>query len=64
MTWVEKLKFARKRFIEARDLPDGKELTDEEGIDLFDALILLTEAIEEVGRANKTPLIDWDKPQS
>jgi hypothetical protein len=61
MTWLDKLKLARKRFTDLKNSPPGYEPTDEEHEDLAEAIVLMTEAMEEIGRAAKVPLTDWSK---
>jgi hypothetical protein len=63
MTWLDKLKLARKRFTAMKNWTEDHECTEEEHVELAEAIILMTEAMEEIGRASKVPLIDWDKPQ-
>jgi hypothetical protein len=58
MTWLDKLKLVRRILLsEARGNENNPEPSDHDQA-LIGSLIGLTQAIEEIGRHTKTPLID------
>jgi hypothetical protein len=62
MTWLDKIRSARKSLADTfrKAEQDEKYPLNEEEAEIGRGLILLTEAIEEIGRHAKTPLIDRD----
>jgi hypothetical protein len=61
MTWLDKIRLARKTLTDAvREAEQDETPYGEEEAAIGRSFILMAEVIEEIGRQAKTPLIDRD----